>query len=122
MRRLRDVQCPYCKTVYMGELCDDDHTCSCGRRTVTYFGGDHMSRNAETPIVFGSVTYSPSEWEAFRKEWKARHHEDLNVVGDSRQQRKQALEEAQHANIQQAKRRGMHSVVREIESAGGRIR
>lgn len=122
MRRLRDVQCPFCKTVYMGELCDDDHTCTCGRRTVTYFGGEHMSRKAETPIVFGSVTYSPSEWVAFRAAWKERHGEELNVVGDSKQQRKQALEESQHANIQQAKRRGMDSVVREIERAGARIR
>lgn len=122
MRRLRDLQCPYCKTVYKDELADDDHTCSCGRRTVTYFGGSHLGRNAEVPVVFGSVTYSPSEFDAFKKQWKERHGEDLNVVGDSRQQRKQALEEAQHANIQQAKRRGMDGAVREIERAGARIR
>lgn len=122
MRRLRDVQCPYCKTVFMGELCDDDHTCECGRRTVTYFGGEHMSRRAEVPIVFGGVTYSPSEFQAFRQEWKKVHHEDLNVVGDSPRARKQRLEESHHATIQEGKRLGMDRMVRDIESAGARIR
>lgn len=127
MRRLQDVRCADCKTVFVDELCDDDFRCTCGGATTTFYGAREMMRSRKadnfSTIVFGGERYeSREDWERCRQTWAAVHGETLEVVGDDPKARKVALEESHHRNIREAKRRGMHHVAESIERAGARIR
>lgn len=130
MRRLRDMRCPDCGTIWLDELCDETFPCACGGTAASYYGaqsimagGVERKADAFAPIVFGGVRYeNRDDWNKCRAEWKAMHNEELNVTGDSPAARKAALEESHHRSIAEARRRGLHHIADNIERAGARIR
>ena len=125
MRRVRDLRCQSCGAIYIDEYCGDDFVCRCGGATSTYYGAQQLMSGDEgrkadafVPVTFGGVRYDTREaWAGICREWKHNHDEDLNGMteGDSPRARKARMEETKHANIAQARRRGMHHIADQIE-------
>lgn len=112
VRRVVDLYCPTCNEVEADAYVSaSEMACKCGATRTVYWGSAQNQRSTRAdgfvPVTFGGVKYdSPDAWAACRKSWKSSHGEDLDVVGDSVSARRRQVEEAHHAAIQQAKRRG----------------
>lgn len=120
MRRVVDLYCPTCKDVQADAfVSDEEMVCKCGTTRTVYWGlaqGQRATRaDGFVPVTFGGVKYdTPDAWATCRKTWKAQHGEDLDVIGDSQTARRRQVEEAHHAGILQARRRGMNHIADDL--------